>query len=126
MLILDIDDNSWSLTPKIAGFDLLLDSCNFNQKKYGGDRHIGSKCKDLALTKGLTVDLFQICPFDSHNIGLGNFAEIISALFEFKADSSYLESRDIKTILSNFETWKKNTNAFGYGCLFLTQVSKNA
>lgn len=125
LLILDIDDNSWSLNPTIAGFDLLLDSCNFNQKKFGGDRHIGSKCKDLAVQQGLKVELFQICPFDSYNIGLGNFSEIISALFEFKADSSYLESRDIKTIQTNFETWKKNKNSFGYGCLFLTQIGKN-
>jgi RimJ/RimL family protein N-acetyltransferase/2-polyprenyl-3-methyl-5-hydroxy-6-metoxy-1,4-benzoquinol methylase len=126
ILILDIDDKSWNLNPSVAGFDLLLASCNFNQKKYGGDRLIGSKCKDLAIENELNVDVFQVCPFDSHNIGLNNFSGIIEALFKFKADSSYLAAHDIETIRSNFDTWRKNEKSFGYGCLFLTQIGKNA
>lgn len=126
LLILDVDDRSWSLSPKIPGFDLLIDSCNFNQKKYGGDRQIGSKCKDIATKNGLKVDSFQICPFDSYNTGLNNFSAIISALFDFKADPDFLVERDIQIVRENFEKWKNNPESFGYGCLFLTQVGKNA
>jgi RimJ/RimL family protein N-acetyltransferase/2-polyprenyl-3-methyl-5-hydroxy-6-metoxy-1,4-benzoquinol methylase len=124
LLIIDIDDNSWCLKPNIAGFDILLDSCNYNQSKFGGDRQIGSKCKDLAKEQGLKIEHFQICPFDSYNIGISSFSEIIEALFKYKADNTYLEERDIQTIQLNFNEWKQNKSAFGYGCLFLTQVGK--
>lgn len=38
--------------------------------------------------------------------------------------NNYLEERDIQTIQLNFNEWKQNKSAFGYGCLFLTQVGK--
>lgn len=125
ILILDVDDKGWSLTPDIPGFSLLLDSCHYNQSKFGGDRYIGRKCKDLATKRGLKVEGLQILPFDSFNIGMNSFSSILEVLFKFKADSDFLEKRDIETIQKNFVNWRNNSDSFGYGCLFLTQVGKH-
>lgn len=80
LVILDIDDIFYHITPAIKSLDQFFQLAQESQAMLGGDRFIGHKIKDLC-KNGQYTDIQEICEVvDSSQIGLKNFLDLTTGL----------------------------------------------
>lgn len=80
MVVLDVDDSSYRLTPPSKNLTLFLDTAENAQIKNGGDRRIGHKLKEY-FTKCNYQNIVEVKQrISSKNIGLINFLNITTGL----------------------------------------------
>ncbi len=80
LVILDVDDNHYHLTPKLNCFDKFLSLVQKSQAERGGDRYIGHKLKDLLKETEYIHIKEDLKLIESQNIGLKNFLDLTTGL----------------------------------------------
>lgn len=117
IIISDVDDRSWVFEPPCLAYELAFRGSAISQKKYGGDRYIGSKISNLAESLNLTVEKFELAKIDSISIGIENFEKIIDPLLYDKVDLNYIGKNSMAIIKNEITEYRKKPR-FGLGCVY--------
>ncbi|MFN3453943.1 MAG: GNAT family N-acetyltransferase [Pseudobdellovibrio sp.] len=117
IIISDVDDRSWVFEPPCLAYELAFRGSAISQKKYGGDRYIGSKIPNLAESLNLTVEKFELAKIDSISIGIENFEKIIDPLLYDKVDLNYIGKNSMAIIKNEIIEYRKKQR-FGLGCVY--------
>jgi ubiquinone/menaquinone biosynthesis C-methylase UbiE len=76
LVVMDVDDSLFHLTPYHNELDQFLDEASESQKKYGGDRYIGHKIPCMMFNAGFTNINTSIFTFTSKNMSPHEFLDI--------------------------------------------------
>lgn len=116
MVILDVDDSTYTLTPSSNNLTLFLESAEKAQIKNGGDRRVGHKLKDYFKDSHYQNIDEKIHKISSRNIGLINFLNITTGLKLEHIGSN--KKSFAENLLQSIYTEALNNNAEGELSLF--------
>lgn len=124
LIITDVDDRYWVFEPPCYGIESLLRATQRKQQKYGGDRFIGLKIPGLALKHGVKIMDLDITNFNTHQIGMSEFFNIIDVLFYTMPDPLYISPFDKKSLQDIYTSWKDSCS-FAAGGLITCILTKD-